>query len=299
MVDASGADGMRAGGTLAEAVGPSVEALLAQARAAGLAGLDAELLLQRASGLARSTLRAFGERRLGGAVQERFEALVRRRATGEPLAYIEGTKEFWSLPLAVSPAVLVPRPETELLVETCLAELPQPAQRVADLGTGSGAIALALAQERPCWQLLATDASMQALLMAQYNALRLGLRNVAFRHGRWCEALPTATAGAGPRWDAIVSNPPYVAPGDPALAALQHEPLSALTASDEGYGDLLCIAAQARQHLVGDGLLLLEHGADQAARLGRELVALGYARVVCRPDLAGHDRLTVARWPGP
>jgi release factor glutamine methyltransferase len=140
---------------------------------------------------------------------------------------------------------------------------------------------------------------MQALLMAQYNALQLGLRNVAFRHGRWCEALPRAATEPSQRWDAIVSNPPYVAPGDPALANLLHEPLSALTAPDEGYADLLCIAVQARQHLCSDGLLLLEHGADQAAHLGRELVALGYARVVCRPDLAGHDRLTVAHWPGP
>jgi release factor glutamine methyltransferase len=299
MVDASGSDGIRAGGSLTDATGPSVEALLAQARAAGLERLDAELLLQRASGLARATLRAFGERHLPAAVQHDFAALLRRRAAGEPLAYIEGTKEFWSLPLAVSPAVLVPRPETELLVETCLAELPQSAQRVVDLGTGSGAIALALAHERPSWQVLATDASMQALLMAQCNALRLGLGNVAFRHGRWCAALPRNAKGADGRWDAIVSNPPYVSPGDPALAALRHEPGSALTAPDEGYADLLCIAGQARSWLHPGGLLLLEHGATQADRLGRELVARGYARVGCRPDLAGHDRLTVARWPGP
>jgi release factor glutamine methyltransferase len=194
--------------------------------------------------------------------------------------------------LAVTPDTLVPRPETELLVECCLAALPAAPQRVADLGTGSGAIALALARERPAWSLLAVDASPAALAVAQGNAQRLGLHNLAFRQGNWCAALD------GAAFDAIVSNPPYVAPDDPALDALRHEPLSALAAPDEGYADLLAIADGARAWLKPGGLLLLEHGATQAPRLATELVARGYARVVCHPDFAGLPRVTAAQWPG-
>jgi len=191
----------------------------------------------------------------------------------------------------VSPAVLVPRPETELLVERCLALLPAAPQRVADLGTGSGAIALALAYERPRWSIVATDASVAALAVAGGNATRLQLTNVEFRRGDWWAPL------AGELFDAVVSNPPYIAAGDPALQALQHEPIAALAAADDGYADLLALVAAAPQHLRPGAVLLLEHGATQAPRLAAALVARGFARVVCHPDLAGLPRVTEAVWP--
>jgi release factor glutamine methyltransferase len=219
-----------------------------------------------------------------------FRVGIERRSAGEPLAYITGVKEFWSLPLTVAPGVLVPRPETELLVELCLA-LPA-TTRVADLGTGSGAIAIALASERPDWQVIATDVSAEALDIAAINCRRLHVGNVELRQGRWCEALDGS-------FDAIVSNPPYIAPGDAALAALAHEPQMALVAADEGFADLLEIAAGARARLRPGGRLLLEHGAIQAATLAARLAGLGYVDIHCHRDLAGHDRVTAAIWPGP
>jgi release factor glutamine methyltransferase len=185
----------------------------------------------------------------------------------------------------------VPRPETELLVELCLARLDNSPRLVADLGTGSGAIALALASERAAWMLIATDASAAALEVAAINRERLGIRNLALRAGNWCNALPAEG------FDAIVSNPPYIAPGHPALRDLAHEPQSALTAGAEGYADLFHIAAAARARLKPGGLLLLEHGADQAGPLRQELQSLGYTDVLCQQDLAGLDRATVAIWP--
>jgi release factor glutamine methyltransferase len=219
-----------------------------------------------------------------------FGAGIERRMAGEPLAYITGVKEFWSLPLIVSSDVLVPRPETELLVERCLAQLGAAPRCVADLGTGSLAIAAALAHERPHWRIVATDRSPDALTIAAINRQRLKLANIELREGAWCAPL------AGERFDAILSNPPYVAPGDPALAQLTHEPQGALIANDEGYADLFTLAAAARDHLLPGGLLLLEHGATQAARLAAELAALGYVRIACHRDLAGFDRITEAFW---
>ena len=191
----------------------------------------------------------------------------------------------------MTPAVLVPRPETELLVELCLARLDHSPRRVADLGTGSGAIALALARERPEWLLIATDASTAALEVAAINRERLEVTNVALRQGLWCKALPPGS------FDAIVSNPPYVESDHPALAALMHEPRAALVAEDAGYADLLQIAGEARTRLKPGGTLLLEHGAEQAARLRHELVALGYQAITTHQDLAGLDRVTAAVWP--
>lgn len=269
----------------------SLTALLAEAPLAGVARLDAELLLARATGYTRVTLLANSDLPTDADTARRYRDSLRRRNAGEPLAYIEGHKEFWSLQLTVSPAVLVPRPETELLVERCLALLPAAPQRVADLGTGSGAIALALASERPRWSIVATDASVAALAVASENAARLQLTGVEFRRGEWCAPL------AGELFDAIVSNPPYVAAGDPALQALQHEPLAALAADDDGYADLLAIVAAAPQHLRPGAVLLLEHGATQAPPLAAALVARGFARVVCHPDLAGLPRVTEAVWP--
>jgi release factor glutamine methyltransferase len=220
-----------------------------------------------------------------------FTAGLARVQAGEPLAYVTGVREFWSLPLVVAPAVLVPRPETELLVELCLARYDAAPRRIADLGTGSGAIALALAKERPAWWIIATDYSSDALQIAQINRERLKLGNVELRQGRWCDAL------GGEPYDAILSNPPYVAPGHAALAALRHEPLEALVAEDDGYADLLTIAAGARSRLKPAGMLLLEHGSGQADRLGRELALLGYSAIACHRDLAGLDRATTAIWP--
>lgn len=280
---------MRGGGNLAEQ--GRVRDLLAHAARQGLARLDAELLLAALLRVPRSQLLAFDEREVDPLTAAMFQAGTERRAAGEPLAYITGVKEFWSLPLNVAPGVLVPRPETELLVELCLAQLGSALpRRVADLGTGSGAIALALGRERPDWRIVATDASAEALEVAATNIRRLGINNVELRQGSWCTALDG-------RFDAIVSNPPYIAPDHPALAALRHEPASALVAEDSGFADLLAIADCARQHLAANGALLLEHGSDQASRLAAELAALGYLDITCHRDLAGLDRATRAIWP--
>jgi release factor glutamine methyltransferase len=251
--------------------------------------LDAELLLASLLRVNRAGLLAFDERGVDPLTAAMYAIGLDRRADGEPLAYITGVREFWSLPLTVAPGVLVPRPETELLVELCLARLDAAPRRVADLGTGSLAIAAALARERPAWTVVATDRSATALDIASANRSRLQLSNISLRQGDWCAAL------GDEHFDAIVSNPPYVAPDDPALVALAREPQEALVAPDEGFADLFAIAACARAHLAPGGLLLLEHGASQAARLGRELVRLGYAQVVCHRDLAGLDRVTEAQ----
>jgi release factor glutamine methyltransferase len=287
--DPSNAAGLPRGRNVAEA--PRIADLLAEAAARGIASLDAQLLLQRLTQRSRADLLAFGEQNVDDATAGLFRAAVERRAAGEPLAYITGVREFWSLPLVVTPAVLVPRPETELLVELCLAQLDQSARLVADLGTGSGAIALALAKERPDWMLIATDASLAALEVAAINRERLGVANLALRAGNWCDALPADA------FDAIVSNPPYIAPDHPALQDLSHEPRSALAADEDGYADLLRIATCARAHLKSGAPLLLEHGAGQAARLRQELEALGYDKVQTHRDLAGLDRITSAIWP--
>jgi release factor glutamine methyltransferase len=270
---------------------PCIGTLLAQAREQGIARLDAEVLLAALLREPRAQLTAFPEKPVDPLTAGMFHVGVDRLRAGEPLAYVTGLREFWSLPLVVAPAVLVPRPETELLVELCLARYDAAPRRVADLGTGSGAIALALAKERPAWWIIATDISSDALQVAQINRQRLKLGNVELRQGRWCDAL------GGDPYDAIVSNPPYVAAGHPALAALGHEPVEALVAEDDGYADLIAIAAGARSRLKPGGLLLLEHGSGQAERLARELALLGYSAIDCHQDLAALDRVTAANWP--
>jgi release factor glutamine methyltransferase len=273
----------------------SLRSLVRAALAAGVARLDAELLVARAAGLSRAALFAHDERELDADAVARLRDAIARRAAGEPLAYIEGRREFWSLDLQVTPAVLVPRPETELLVETALERLPANPQQVADLGTGSGAIALALAHERPRWQLTATDVSPAALEVAAANARRLRLDSIEFRLGRWCEPLADRTGEHA--FDAILSNPPYVDADDRALDALRFEPRSALVAADQGFADLFAIIRQAPRHLRPGGWLLLEHGAMQGPRVAAALVTRGFTRVGCLPDLAGRDRVCCAQWP--
>jgi len=255
------------------------------------ARLDAQLLLAHALGRSRSWLLAHEEALLGPAEQLEFAALLERRIAGEPLAYIVGEREFWSLALRVTPDVLVPRPETELVVERALALVNAAKAQVADLGTGSGAIALALASERPQWQLVATDQSAAALAIAGQNARTLQLQNLRFVAGDWLAPL------RGERFALIVSNPPYIAAGDAALAdlALQHEPQTALTSGPEGLDALRSIIAAAPEHLLPGAWLVLEHGADQAAAVATMLVAQGFTHVRCHADLAGLPRVTEAQ----
>ncbi len=253
--------------------------------------LDAQLLLAHALRQSRSWLLAHAEAAVDTQVEREFAALVARRAAGEPLAYIVGYREFWSLTLSVTPAVLVPRPETELLVERALALLPPTLAAVADLGTGSGAVALALAVERPLWRLTATDISAAALEVAARNARALALSNVRFVAGDWLHPLQ------GERYALIASNPPYIAAGDPALLdpALQHEPPVALCSGTGGLDALATIIEAAPGSLQPQGWLLLEHAADQAPAVASMLVAQGYAHVRCYTDLAGQPRVTEAQ----
>ena len=266
--------------TLAEA--------LRQAAAQGAARLDAQLLLLHAlgrSGQDRAWLIAHDTDLLRPGEAAAFSALCARRAAGEPIAYLVGSKEFFGLPLAVDARVLVPRPETELLVEWALELMAaRPAPRVVDLGTGSGAIALAFARQRPDATVLATDRSEGALAVARANAAALGVA-VAFHQGNWLAAVDGD-------FDLIVSNPPYVAHADPHLEALRHEPLTALAAGPDGLDDLRAIVATALPRLRPGGWLLLEHGHDQAAAVRDLLKPPGFAEVATRTDLAGIPRAT-------
>lgn len=257
--------------------------------------LDAEILLAAALARPRSYLYAWPESILEPAALAQFQAWLARRASGEPLAYLLGRREFWSLELAVTPATLIPRPETELLVELALARLPtDQAATVADLGTGSGAIALALAQERPLARITATDCSTAALAVAQRNATRLELANVTFRQGDWCAALGHDCFAL------IVANPPYVATDAPEGrdAALRFEPSLALFSGADGLDALRTIIAQAPTHLTRGGWLLLEHGAEQGAAVTALLRQRGFTAVGDALDLAGRSRVSLGCWPG-
>lgn len=260
---------------------------------------EAEALLVAALGMDRAAIHAYPERRVAGPELARIEDWLARRARGEPLAYLAGAREFWSLRIAVTPDVLVPRPETEALVAQVLAlgDAPGPhrgaARTVVDLGTGSGCIALAIAHDRPAWHVTATDASPAALAVARGNATALGLARIEFVEGRWFAPL------AGRRFDLVASNPPYVAAGDPALddPALRHEPRMALTPEGDGYAALRTLIDDAPAHLRAGGSIVLEHGAGQGPRVAEMLVARGFRHVRCAPDLAGRDRVTSAQWP--
>ena len=265
--------------------------ILAAAAARGLDRLDAQLLLLHAVGHDandRAWLLAHDQDRPTPEVLQRFDAAATRRLAGEPVAYLLGQKEFFGLSLQVDARVLVPRPDTETLVEWALEHLPGGGS-VVDLGTGSGAIALALAHARPDALVAAVDRNADALAVASANAEQLGLR-VRFMQADWLQ-------GVDSPYDLIVSNPPYIAEADPHLAALVHEPLSALAAGKDGLDDLRTIVANAPAHLSPGGWLLLEHGHDQAEPVCALLRAQGFVQVGSRMDLAGIARCSGGQWP--
>ncbi len=261
---------------------------------AGLVPVDGRALLGHVLGRDRAWLVAHADDELARADADAFFALAKRRRDGEPVAYLTGHREFWGLDLRVTPAVLIPRPETETLVEAVLEHLPRAAaSRILDLGTGSGAIALALARERPLARVLATDASADALDVARDNAARLAIGNVAFLRSDWYDAVPPEG------FDAIVANPPYVDAADGHLAHgdLRFEPRAALTPG-AGLAAIARIVAGAPAHLAGGGLLAVEHGHDQGEAVAALLHGAGFADVRFRRDLAGHRRVTLGRRPG-
>jgi len=273
----------------------SVQSLLREGQIvlAGLdsARLDAELLLGATLGCGRVDLICRRDEVVAERLAQHFHAQLAARAEGRPMAYLLGHQEFWSLNLAVSDAVLVPRPDTELLVSLALAHCPEDRPcAVLDLGTGSGAIALALAHERPLADVLAVDRSASALAVAEANRKRLGLSNVTCQEGDWCRGLSRG-------FDLIVSNPPYIEEGDPVLAGpgLRFEPRMALAAGADGLADLRIIAGSAGARLLPGGWLLLEHGAAQGAAVRSLLAAAGFIRISTARDLADHERVTLGQ----
>jgi release factor glutamine methyltransferase len=271
---------------------PDVRGMLAAATGRLGERVDAELLLLHILQRPSSWLYTHADDVLEMDVQTTYAALVDRRAAGEPLAYITGRRGFWSLDLEVTPATLIPRPETELLVEQALQRLPVDAAcDVADLGTGSGAIALAIACERPGARVVATDASSDALVVAQRNAQRHGIANVAFMQGDWLAPL------AGRRFEVIVSNPPYIEAADPHLGQgdLRFEPAGALAAGADGLDDIRRIVRDARKHLQPGGWLLFEHGWNQGDAARQLLREAGYAEVFTARDLELRDRVSGGR----
>ncbi|WP_313927545.1 peptide chain release factor N(5)-glutamine methyltransferase [Pseudoxanthomonas sp.] len=270
--------------------------LVLRAAAARLPGPDArheaEQLLLHVLGRDRAWLFAHGDDPLPASGAATLDAWLARRASGEPLAYLLGRRGFWTLDLQVSPATLIPRPETERLVELALERLPDDRPlRVADLGTGSGAIALALASERPLAQVVATDLSGDALRVAQANAETNRIANVAFRQGSWLAPL------AGQRFDLIASNPPYIADGDPHLMQgdLRYEPPAALSSGADGLDAIREIVATAPAYLLPGGWLLLEHGWDQGEAIRALLLAAGFVDVATETDIEQRDRVTLGR----
>ena len=272
----------------------SIESLL---RAATLpespsARLDAEWLLAAALGKRTSYLRTWPEREVPAYCEARFVAGLARRRQGEPMAYILGRQGFWSLDLEVAPHTLIPRPDTELLVETALQLAPATPTNVLDLGTGTGAIALALAYERPVWAVTGVDRIAEAVMLAARNAERLQISNANFFVSQWFAAL------GGQRYAMIVSNPPYIRACDPHLLQgdLRFEPGSALVSGADGLDDIREIVSGAPDHLSQDGWLLLEHGYDQAAEVRGLLANRGFVDIQSRTDLGGHERVSLGRW---
>ncbi len=257
------------------------------------AALDADILLQYCLNKDRVWLLAHAEAQIPPAIMHRFDALIRRRADGEPVAYLTGQCGFWTLDLRVTAATLIPRPETEVLVEQALARIPNGKPwRVADLGTGCGAIALAVASERPRVRVTATDTSSGALEVARDNSVRLGVHNVEFRQGHWFSAVESQ------RFHAILANPPYIGLQDRSLTrdGVRFEPKLALLGGRDGMDALECIIGRARHHLLPGGWLLVEHGCDQGAAVRRLMEQNAGGGISTSPDYSGRDRVSVARF---
>ena len=255
---------------------------------------DASILLCHVLDCASSHLIAWPDKQLSDDQSQNYNALIQQRSQGTPVAYITGEKEFWSLLLKVTPDVLIPRPETETLVEFALEALKDnPKAKIADLGTGSGAIACALASEKPGWQITATDASAAALAIAKQNAEKHQLHNIDFVQGRWLEALQRHD------YDMVISNPPYVASGDPHLGQgdVRFEPDDALSAGTQGMDDIEIIAREAADHLIPGGWLAVEHGYDQQQLVHDCFSRNGFIDITQQADLAGTVRITAARKP--
>ena len=253
--------------------------------------LEAEVLLAHCLGSPRSLLYADPDLEVPNQRSELFQQLIERRLSGEPIAYLTGSREFWSLSLKVTPDVLIPRPETELLVELALKRIPRDGRwRIADLGTGSGAVALALASERRGCRVFGTDTSQAAIDLAGENAQRLAIENVSFTLGSWCKPLTG-------RFNLIISNPPYVARNDPHLSKgdCRFEPLRALSPGEDSLAALRSIASESMGHLAPGGWLMLEHGPDQGEAVREILREREYTDIFTERDLLGHERVTGGR----
>jgi release factor glutamine methyltransferase len=255
------------------------------------ARLDAEILLSHVLRRERSWLYTWPEYELKETEQREFNALLARRAQGEPVAYLTGEREFWSLPLKVNASTLIPRPETELLVEVALQLCPQAQLRALDLGTGTGAIALALGREKPGWRIIAAEKSPQAAVLAEQNRRQLKIENVQILQSDWFAQIPAQ------QFDLIVSNPPYIDAADPHLAEgdVRFEPRSALVAESAGLADIEIIAAGCKEYLRPAGWLIVEHGWQQAAQVREIFAAAGLHNIESREDYSGWERLTLGR----
>ncbi|HEQ1856810.1 TPA: peptide chain release factor N(5)-glutamine methyltransferase [Providencia alcalifaciens] len=255
---------------------------------------DAQILLQHITGRSRTYILAFDETELTPHEQQQLEALLARREQGEPIAYIVGEREFWSLPLYVSPATLIPRPDTECLVEQALARLSQDECRILDLGTGTGAIGLALASELPNSRVTGVDFNPDAVALAQRNQQRLAISNIQFSQSDWFTSLPNEL------FDMIVSNPPYIDESDVHLSQgdVRFEPSTALIADNQGFSDLAHIIATSKQYLKQQGWLLLEHGWQQGLTVRELFNENGYTNVETCLDYGGKERISLGQWNG-
>ncbi|KAA8668187.1 peptide chain release factor N(5)-glutamine methyltransferase [Vibrio gigantis] len=260
--------------------------------------IDAAVLLCHALDKPRSYLLTWPEKHLTSEQESEFNVLIKRRLTGEPVAYIVGEREFWSLPLKVSPSTLIPRPDTERLVEVALDKTYGKQGAILDLGTGTGAIALALASEMPNRPVTGIDLRPEAQLLAIENAQRLNITNATFLHGSWFEPLSSECSEEAVKFSLIVSNPPYIEKNDPHLfqGDVRFEPISALVAEEKGLADIRYISENARGFLENEGWLAFEHGYDQGLAVREIMQALGYLDVVTEKDYGGNDRVTLGRY---
>ncbi|GAB1438191.1 peptide chain release factor N(5)-glutamine methyltransferase [Providencia sp.] len=255
---------------------------------------DAEILLEHVTGRSRTYLFAFGETQLSTEEYQQAESLLQRREKGEPIAYIVGEREFWSLPLYVSPATLIPRPDTECIVEQALARLTNPTNQLLDLGTGTGAIALALATELPQSTVIGVDLNPDAVTLAQRNQQRLDIANVQFIQSDWFTSLSFQ------QFDMVISNPPYIDENDSHLGEgdVRFEPLTALVAKNEGLADLAYIISESRKYLKHQGWLLLEHGWTQGLAVRDLFKEYGYTKIDTCFDYGGRERISLGQWNG-